>query len=321
MSFYRYALERLTEPYCRSMTPIDFDPNTCPFFSYRYYTSEMDDSPGWAVISIGRERRWPGKEDQGRTTPKYAIHYCVSGHGTFNDQPVCPGDFFVMLPFRHSVIKADADSHLEFYYLTIQGASAEELLREAIPDLGIRIYPCPFISKIPSIFNEALFKSHDECDPEFYFRSLMYRLLSMHKKVDADPNELGPSKKSYQYYKVALSYISQYLEDRLSPSDIASFLHISPSYLRRIFSQYCRYSIREYLIRVRLDHAANLLTHEDTPVTEISTIVGYPNYTTFSTLFKKYMGVSPREYRAQRDEKRLIELSQVQSKERLTPER
>lgn len=309
MSFFRFGLERPDLEYHRSLMPIPFDPQKTPFFSYRYYTSEKDDSPTWNVISIGHERRWSQKDVKGRTTRKFAIHYCIRGSGTCNGQRVTPGCFFVTFPFQHFAIETNESDAIELYYITIQGNDAENLLRDAIPNLATTVYACPFIEHLPQIFDDALSQPHTECDADLFMYSIAFRLLSMHKQVAAGPDHSALNKKSFEYYKFALQYVSQYLTDRLTPTDVASFLHISPSYLRRIFSQHCRYSLREFLIRSRIDYAASLLTNEDTPITEISQKIGYPDYTFFSTIFKKYMGVSPREYRMQKINKRLIEPS------------
>lgn len=309
MSFFRFGLECPDSEYQRSLTPIQFDTQKTPFFSYRYYTSEKDDSPTWNVISIGHERRWSKKDGSGRTTRKFAIHYCIRGSGTYNGQYVTPGSFFVTFPFQHFIIETRETDAIELYYITLQGKDTEKILHDAIPNLAPSVFACPFIEYLPQIFDDALLQLHTECDTDLFMFSIAFRLLSMHKQVAADPDHSALNKKSFEYYKYALQYVSQYLTDRLTPTDVASFLHISPSYLRRIFSQYCRYSLREFLIRSRIDYAASLLTNEDTPITEISQKIGYPDYTFFSTIFKKYMGVSPREYRAQKINKHLIEPS------------
>ena len=65
MSFYRYAIaypqENAPEKYLRSLTPPTSEMKQYPYFSYRYYTSEKDDSPDCHVISLGYEVSWPNK--------------------------------------------------------------------------------------------------------------------------------------------------------------------------------------------------------------------------------------------------------------------
>ena len=56
-------------------------------------------------------------------------------------------------------------------------------------------------------------------------------------------------------------------------------------------------STKDYLTAVRIENAKILLMEKDTPVCDVAQAVGYPDALAFSKLFKKYVGVSPSEFR------------------------
>lgn len=56
-------------------------------------------------------------------------------------------------------------------------------------------------------------------------------------------------------------------------------------------------SLGDYILRVRMDAAAHLLTYTETPVQDIAMKVGYENVSSFSRAFKKRFMISPKEFK------------------------
>lgn len=83
----------------------------------------------------------------------------------------------------------------------------------------------------------------------------------------------------------------------LSLQSIASMLKMSPAYVGRIFRQYERESVGDYLTGYRLEKARELLRDSDYTVKEIADFLGFSNPSYFITLFKKKYGATPKEYR------------------------
>lgn len=98
----------------------------------------------------------------------------------------------------------------------------------------------------------------------------------------------------------AKDYIDHhYMNFDCTLSSVAKFIHISPSYLSPIFKKEVGITFVNYLTLLRINKAKQLLSSTDLMVYEVSTNVGYENYSYFSTVFKKATGLSPREYRLQ----------------------
>jgi AraC-like DNA-binding protein len=85
------------------------------------------------------------------------------------------------------------------------------------------------------------------------------------------------------------------------PLDIAALAaqaHVSPSHFARSFREAYGETPHQFLLAKRIERAAFLLRETDRPVTEISLDVGWRSLGTFSSTFKRLLGVTPSAYRA-----------------------
>ncbi len=95
----------------------------------------------------------------------------------------------------------------------------------------------------------------------------------------------------------AKAYITENYDRDISLDDVSREVNISPYYFSKLFKEESGENFIEYLTRVRIDAAKEMLTKGDLSIREISQKAGYadPNY--FSRIFKKQAGMTPREYR------------------------
>ncbi len=93
-------------------------------------------------------------------------------------------------------------------------------------------------------------------------------------------------------------YIARYGTEDLSIKRVADQINLSVPYFSRIFKQEIGRSFVEYVTFVRMQRAVWLLRHSNHTIEWIAEELGFntPNY--FSGTFKKYVGLSPRDYRA-----------------------
>ncbi len=77
----------------------------------------------------------------------------------------------------------------------------------------------------------------------------------------------------------------------------AEKLYISPSYLSRLFKKETGKTFIDYLKEYRLKKACDLLKHTNMRITEIAKTVGYDSYSYFNTLFSRFYGLTPAQYR------------------------
>jgi two-component system response regulator YesN len=95
----------------------------------------------------------------------------------------------------------------------------------------------------------------------------------------------------------AIDFINQHYTESINLTDVASAVHLNPEYFCRLFKEETGRKFSNYLANLRLNKAVELLRNSDYKVCEIAEMVGYSNLSYFSTLFKKYNGISPFDYR------------------------
>ena len=83
----------------------------------------------------------------------------------------------------------------------------------------------------------------------------------------------------------------------LRVTDMAEACFMSTSHFRRLFTERMKESPVEYLLRRKMEKAAELLCESDLPVLEISWFCGCRNHSTFFREFVSFYGCNPTEYR------------------------
>ena len=97
-----------------------------------------------------------------------------------------------------------------------------------------------------------------------------------------------------------IDYLQLHLHDEdLSLSKLADVFQLSESSISRRIKQITDSNFLDYVNRKRIEYACGLLSGTDMSVNDISRAAGYENDITFRRLFKKYMGITPGDYRRQ----------------------
>lgn len=93
-----------------------------------------------------------------------------------------------------------------------------------------------------------------------------------------------------------VQHLDQHLNEEIDHEELAAKYRLHPGYLSRLFKQEMGETLSEYLLRIRIERAAQLLKEDRYKIGEIAGMVGYSTSSYFSVMFKKYAGCSPREY-------------------------
>ncbi|WP_171686772.1 response regulator transcription factor [Paenibacillus planticolens] len=92
-------------------------------------------------------------------------------------------------------------------------------------------------------------------------------------------------------------YITDHLSENISMVDIADYLFLNPSYFSRYFKQETGVNFVDYYHRFKMKIACGLLKEKQHNIEMIALKLGYMERTYFSRIFKKYVGVSPKQYK------------------------
>jgi AraC-like DNA-binding protein len=97
--------------------------------------------------------------------------------------------------------------------------------------------------------------------------------------------------------KRGVAYLNEHYAAPLTRWQIAQAVNASEDYLTRLFRKELELSPWEYLTRLRVEHAKELLASGSESVAVIGARVGFPDHAYFSRVFKKVEGRSPQAYR------------------------
>lgn len=129
-----------------------------------------------------------------------------------------------------------------------------------------------------------------------WFPSPEELLFPLFLQIMHDYRELSGSTQT-NYVQNVIHYIEQHLGDSLTLQKIANQVHLHPNYLSDLLKKETGKSYVELLTELRMKKAVTLLTHSSAKVKDLAKIVGYSDWKYFITLFKKYTGMTPSQYR------------------------
>jgi AraC-like DNA-binding protein len=99
------------------------------------------------------------------------------------------------------------------------------------------------------------------------------------------------------YVRHAIHFIHKFYHKNIKVEDIATEIGLNRSYFHRIFKEYAGMTPVEYLTRVRISRAKNLLVRTNLSMVEVAQNIGMGSQQYFTYLFKKETGVSPGEFK------------------------
>ena len=94
-----------------------------------------------------------------------------------------------------------------------------------------------------------------------------------------------------------VDYINLHLGEEIDLKSLAKISHFSPFYFHRIMKAFLGEPIGTFIVRTRTETAARLLRYTDLPIADIAYRIGYSSSSSLSKVFKQFYGISPLEYR------------------------
>ncbi|MCI6887764.1 MAG: response regulator [Lachnospiraceae bacterium] len=91
-------------------------------------------------------------------------------------------------------------------------------------------------------------------------------------------------------------YVREHYREKLTLSDIAEHLNISPGHLSNTFRKYSDMTLSDYIAQVKIEEAKKLIDTHQYLIYEVADMLGFDNAYYFSKVFRKVTGQSPREY-------------------------
>lgn len=132
------------------------------------------------------------------------------------------------------------------------------------------------------------------------YNELLLTFSEIKEELDATLQTTSPEEKPATYYDRILQDVNDYIQNNLRSATLeqaAEVVHMSTHYLSKLYSQHSGTTFSAYLLEKRMEYAAGLLMDYRYKTYEISDLLGYNNPKNFTRSFKKFYGITPREYR------------------------
>lgn len=132
--------------------------------------------------------------------------------------------------------------------------------------------------------------------------SLVEKFSDLHAMCQYLAEQLSPQTdvrdgSAYQHFQMLLRHVDERYMDNLNLQDLCDRFYINVSYCCELFRKETKLTFTQYITRLRMGHARQLLTTTTLPLKEICDRIGYNDYFYFDKVFKKHVGCTPSEYR------------------------
>lgn len=239
----------------------------------------------------------------------YLFHYVISGRGsldataedgvTTRRYEIQAGQGFLICPGLINTYFADEHDPWKYVWVEFDGLRASESLRYAGLTAAQPIYRADDEAQSAQVRDLMLYiAEHSDASALHLIGYLCLfvdaLMQSSSTRVSAQENQL----KDF-YIQEAVNYIEQNYQRNLTVEEVADACRLNRSYFSKLFKDNVGCPPQEFLIRVRLAKAAELMCSSNAPISEIAVRCGYSNQFHFSRAFKKHYGVPPQKWRAQ----------------------
>lgn len=218
--------------------------------------------------------------------PFYLLHYIFSGTGVFRinntDHYASEGQLCILRPYE--VMNYYADPKNPWHYCWVGFECT----------LDIPVLKSMTLVDIPQakhIFHSLKDADMVQFDREYYVCGKLYELISIFQQMSAHVRN-----RTVDFIFKVKQYIDSNYHLPITMEQLAESMNVSRSYFSTAFRKYVGRSPQQYLIDVRLEHAAGLLVNDRLSVNQAAFQSGYTDIYTFSRMFKKKFGVAPNSY-------------------------
>jgi AraC-like DNA-binding protein len=235
------------------------------------------------------------------------LMYILSGSCTYNIDdklyPVKKGDLVVCNPgIGHGKIINPGEEVIEFHAglsnIFIEGLPRNNLIaRNECPVISLQNLEQEFFKCCSDIFFE---QEKNEPGWELMLKTYVMKLIVIFLKATHHQEILHKdSDFSFDTYDKAIivntliSFINENYKKEISLDTISKNIYLSPVYISKVFKEEMGESPINYLIKVRLSKAHEMLLEGKLSIKAVAKNVGYNDAYYFSKLYKKYYNVSP----------------------------
>jgi AraC-like DNA-binding protein len=230
--------------------------------------------------------------------------YCCAGKGYYaiNGEPLkslSAGQVVIFPPRTPHEYFASEDSPWSIYWVHFKGNSFY-----AIYDMIMENMPIDIGSITGDKFKELFHQCFCILQLPYYEEEFLYLCQQIGTMLTLLPCvvrrslvQLALNKGGPQQIQQAMSYMQAHLHEDVTLAELADTAHFSPSHLYRLFKSSTGYAPIDFFLRIKIHAAAQDIYFSTLPIKDIAISYGIEDPYYFSRLFKKIIGISPKNFR------------------------
>lgn len=263
-----------------------------------YFNPHFPTQESVAILQCGYQESGSGHISTQRIVEDYVLHCITGGKGTYTvngkKYHLKKGDCFLLLPGVPLLYQADIKTPWIYYWIGFKVLSPMSLLSLCGIKEDSPVVHYDRIEKPAQLINPLTYADPSLLSTNYFAIGQFYHLCSM---LIANNNSNHFVSRKEFFVEQVIAYINSSYSVKITVQDIAQHVGLDRTYLYRIFKELKGVSIQTYILKFRLNRACHFLTHTSLSLEEISLCCGYSSVQHFSYLFKKYMEITPAEYR------------------------
>jgi AraC-like DNA-binding protein len=262
----------------------------------RYYCPESPRSPrGLTLVCAGWESCRPDYELDRRTFPWLVVELVVRGEGGLDMEgrryALRPGSLFCYGPNTSHRITSDPQKPFLKYFVGFSGPEAQRVTTRGALRVGEArqaVYPHELKEVLDRIIAEGNRKS-----PASSVIANDYLRIFLRKLDECTAGTSGEPSRGLDSYHRAKMFLEENFLRLARTEEAAHQLGMAPETLCRLFQHFSRTSPHQFVLRLRINLAVDLLLGTNLLVKQVAERVGFEDPFHFSRVFKKLQGVSP----------------------------
>lgn len=240
-----------------------------------------------------------------RTIPDHEFVLVIKGGGfvIIEDEKTVlkPGTLLYFHPGQVHSLESDSNNPLFFYAIHFSYTYFEynnNIWSLEASDFFQNLQPIMMIgnnAKIIDLFNEFnLSWTRKEIGYELSCNGLFMLIL---RCIMRNSNENSTNFAVNIKLESILTYIEEHIDKNISMKEISDLVSLSPDYISSQFKKYNGYPIIKYFNMRKIDKAKQILMERNDKIKDIALALGFKDEFYFSRVFKRFEGMSPKEFR------------------------
>jgi AraC-like DNA-binding protein len=194
----------------------------------------------------------------------------------------------------------------EFVYTVGQNSHDVEFLKpfyDHSVEFKNRIPAGEIDSRAIFIFIKEIFREIAE-KKEFYhlavkshLNAILLHIIRYYSRFKPNLRGYANKRRDIERLKNVFYYLQNNFQEKISLETVSRIACMSSSYFCRFFKKVTGSNLTDYIFRLRIDHAKELLLDNHLSITEVAYQTGFESHSYFDRIFKRFTMCSPQDYR------------------------